>query len=409
MDENMGESRRTYGTGSIGKRNGIWYARVEAGYTRSGARRRIERSASDEADAKRRLKEIQRQLAAEEDAGASHRTTVKTWADEWLPIHATKVRPSAYTTDAGAVRRWIIPTIGHRRLSDLTPRDVRAVRKAIEDAGRSTTTARQAHYTLTGMLRAARDDGKKVPLIAIETAAPGAAAHDRDAIPLDQVLALLKAADGTPDMARWVAALLQGMRQGEVLGLTWDCVDIESGRLDVSWQLQSLPYREKRDRTSGFRVPDGFKVRHLSGSYHLTRPKTAAGQRIVPLVPWMGAALAAWREVAPANPWGLVWSGVDARNGKPRVTVRRSSVDLAAWYALQDVAGVRHPSGRRYVLHEARHTAASLLLDLGYDTPVVQSILGQSSIQATRGYQHVNLELARRALNDLAGRLALEG
>ncbi|MCB1240271.1 MAG: hypothetical protein KDB30_11430 [Tetrasphaera sp.] len=56
-------------------------------------------------------------------------------------MHATRVRPTTYTTDSGAIRKWIVPTLGHRRLADLTPADTRALRKAITAAGRSTTTA----------------------------------------------------------------------------------------------------------------------------------------------------------------------------------------------------------------------------------------------------------------------------
>lgn len=65
------------------------------------------------------------------------------------------------------------------------------------------------------------------------------------------------------------------MRQAECLGLTWDAVDLDNGTLDVSWQLQALPWQ---DRTRGaFRVPAGFFARHLTGSYHLSAPRLLPG------------------------------------------------------------------------------------------------------------------------------------
>src|SRR5690606_40016384 len=66
---------------------------------------------------------------------------------------------------------------------------------------------------------------------------------------------ILATATPRPDVSRWIAALLQGMRPAECRGLTWDAVDLDSGSIDVSWQMKPLPYKIPRDRASGFRVP----------------------------------------------------------------------------------------------------------------------------------------------------------
>src|SRR5690606_37801270 len=109
--------------------------------------------------------------------------------------------------------------------------------------------------------------------------------------PTPAARALLEAAASAGTAARWSAALLQGMRQGECLGLTWDAVDLDAGTVDVSWQLQPLPYLDRRDKAVGFRVPDGYEARHLHDAVHLVRPKSTRGRRVIPLVPWMTAAL----------------------------------------------------------------------------------------------------------------------
>jgi integrase len=110
------------------------------------------------------------------------------------------------------------------------------------------------------------------------TACPIAGKSDRDAIPVDDALKILAAVADQRDGSKWVAALLQGMRQGERLGLTWPLVDLEADvpTFDISWQLQPLPYKVKRDRTSGFRVPDGYEARQLEGRMHLVRPRPRA-------------------------------------------------------------------------------------------------------------------------------------
>src|SRR5690606_6470517 len=152
------------------------------------------------------------------------------------------------------------------------------------------------------------------------------------------------------------------MRQGECLGLTWQAVDLDRGHLDISWQLQALPYLDRQAGT--FRIPDGYEAVHLHGAHHLVRPKSKAGFRVIPLSEFMWTALRQWQHEAPANDWGCVWPALrpDRRN-VVRPLPQLSRGDRDAWYALQDEAGVRHPSGRHYVLHEARHTTATLLLE----------------------------------------------
>ena len=414
------DRRRQYGSGSVyqqhardcpppvdGKRpehrcTGPWRGVIQVGWTTRGTRRTVTVSAGSEAEVKRKLDRKRRDLEAGVlDVGANSRATVHTWSETWLTAHKRKARPSYYATDASAVRKWIVPTIGHKRLDDLVPGDVRAVTNAVRDAGRSTTTAAYVQGVLERMLRAAIVEGHGVPQRLLMLDSPGKAAHDRDAMDPAHARAILDAAAADGSLARWSAALIQGMRQGECLGLTWDAIDLDGGVVDVSWQLQRLPYNVPHDRSSGFRVPDDHEARQLHDATHLVRPKTSAGQRLIPLLPWMAAALVDWRTRAPQSPHGLVWP---AAKGKSQT----STADREAWYALQDASGVRHPSGRHYLLHEGRHTTATLLLQAGVDPAIIQAILGHSSILTTRGYQHVRQELARKALGDAVAGLAWE-
>jgi integrase len=385
--------RRPRGTGGLSYRasDGMWIGRVDFGFRPNGERRRRTVSSKSKTEAQRKLRDLLRQRdAGENPETGMARTTVKAWADEWLPMHAADVRPSTYTTDSGAVRKWIVPTLGHRRLADLTPADVRKVRTEVLGAGRSSTTALHAQKVLRKMLGDAADEGHAVPARVLRAKKARKAANDRTSIPVDQALAILQVALARPDAPRWVAAILQGMRQGETLGLTWPCVDLDTATVDVSWQLQRLP--------GDHATPDGWEARHLTGKMWLTRPKTSAGQRIIPLVPWMHAALTSARDVWAPNPWGLVWVN---DKGQPI----RAEADRAAWHAIQAEAGVAHPSGRPWHLHECRHTTATMLLQLGVDRAVIEAILGQAVL--VESYLHVGQAEARRALEAVADRLNL--
>lgn len=394
-------ARREYGSGSVYQRalDGRWVGTIEAGFTRNGTRRRIVVTAKTEAEAKRKLRDRRKKIR-DGEAGTSDRMTVKAWSDKWLEMTVATLRPKTYANDRMAVRAWIVPTIGHKRLDQLAPDDVRAVTAALRQAGRSTTTARRYQGVLSRMLKAAVQDGYTVSGRVLSVEPPSAAVHDRTALTVDESLAALEVVSHLPHGSRWVAALLQGMRQGECLGLTWPEVDLNDGYLTVSWQLQALPYLDANDKRRGFRVPDGYETRHLSGAYHLVRPKSKAGWRVIPLVPWMRQSLTHWQQVAPPSPHGLVWP---TTKGGP-ANIRH---DTAEWEAIQGTAGIGHPAGRYYHGHELRNSAATLLLEMDVAESVRIAILGHSSIHTTRGYERVARAQALAALERAAERLQL--
>lgn len=394
---------RAKGTGSVFELpNGKWRGQYPAGYTAGGARRYVTVTGKSEKDAATKLRAKINEIEAHgiPRSGAAG-ITVRKWSEEWLPIYRKRVSPNRWTDARGVVRRYIVPTIGHKRLSSLTPPDVRLVHAAVEGAGRSLYTSLRAHDVLMVMLKDAGRDGLRVPGNVLTVKRPGTPESERDALPIPHAVALLKVAASRPDGSMWVAAFLQGLRSGEVRGLTWDRVDFDRRLIDVSWQLQAVPYE---DRAAGtFRIPDGYLCRQLVGQMHLVRPKTKKSKRVLPLVPWMFDALKRWQACAPPNRFGLVWT----RDGEP---IRKHD-HLDSWAALQDAAGVKredeHGGTRRYTLHEARHTTATLLLRNGVDAHVVTSILGHSKITTSRGYQHVSLDMEMAALEQVAAMLQL--
>ncbi|WP_460850745.1 tyrosine-type recombinase/integrase [Nocardioides montaniterrae] len=401
-------TRREPGTGSIYRRasDGMWIGTVEAGWTADGKRRRVTVSAKTQAECKRRLRDRRAQIDTHGTSEVSPRTTVKQWAEEWLPQVERTMRPSSYATSRSSLHLWVIPAIGHKRLSALTPGDIRAVAQAQRAAGRSSSTELRTQSVLMTMLKAASLEGHPIQNRLFQMKAPVRAVSDRDAMTVGQALALLPWAGELHHGSRFLAALLQGVRQAESLGMTWEAIDLDARTMTIEWQLKALPYRAARDRSSGFRVPDGYETRQLHGAMHLVRPKSKAGYRVIPIIPVFHEALTIWRDVSaeliPDNPHGLVWPNLDG-------TPTNYKVDDEEWRGLQQAADVQHPAGRLFSIHEARHTTATLLLECGVDPAVIVAIMGHSDVLTTRGYQHVRTDRAMEALELVAERLQLGG
>lgn len=394
--------KRSTGEGSVYQRkDGRWIGSAPGGYDRNGVRKRLVVSATTENEAGRKLDRLLGQIARGKRASeVDPRMTVRRYAETWIKRMETKVRPKTLVTDTAAVEKWIIPTIGTRRLSALTPDDLRAVTIALRKAGNTSSTARRYHGVMIRMLKAAALDGHDIAPRLFLTEKPEEGANDRERIPLPDSIRLIGEAMSQPGGARWALAFLQGLRQGEALGLTRGAVDLERNVITIEWQQQRLPYRVKGDRKSGFVVPDGYEAKQLHGAFHLVRPKTRKGYRVIPLVPWAAQALRAHLETISDDPGALLFA--DAK-GRP-ISPQR---DTAAWEALQDAADVRHPSGRYYKGHEIRHAAATLLMELKVSDSIRTAILGHSSVAVTHGYEHVDTKEMQAALELVAGRLEL--
>lgn len=401
----MEHKQRRKGTGSIYQNSrGQWVAAIDVGWTERGTRHRVTLKAQTETEVRARMADAQQRIAAEGLVTSFANISVKRWADRWLAQRQRIVRPGTFVSDRSAVTRWIVPQLGHLSLDALTPTDVRKVASAQENAGLALPTMQRTHAVLRKILSDAVAEGYQVPQRARETSGPGVGPSSRQALSKEDATRLVSAVTVRPDASRWVAALVAGLRPAEALGLTWDMVDLEKGAMTLAWQLKSLPYVESRTPSSGFRVPLGFESRHLVGTYHLVRPKTQAGIRIVPIAPWLVDALNTWKAVAPSSAFGLVWPRED---GSPR----SADSDRAQWYQIVDQAGVTVtlPNGevRRPLLYEARHTAATLLLAGGVDDTTIKAVLGHSSVLSTQAYLHTDHSRSRAALDASAEMVGL--
>jgi integrase len=172
---------------------------------------------------------------------------------------------------------------------------------------------------------------------------------------------------------------MTGLRQGECLGLTWDRVDLAAGVIDVEWQLQRV----------NLSAPEGPDLTRLSGQWCLVPPKAARSRRRVPIIPPLLEVLRRYRDVAPRNPWGLLWT-------QPSGLPLTSNLDREAWYAALDRAGLP-----RVVIHATRHTAITIMQALGVPEDVRLAAVGQSTVAVHRAYAHTSLDTMRAEMTKM--------
>lgn len=398
-------ARRAYGEGSVSQRsNGLWVGRIEMPPGRDGKRRQVVVTSMDHATMLEKLDRAKAEKILYGHAG-NPTATVTQWTEKWLTeIAAERVRGKTYASYASALRKWVQPLIGRKKIARLTPDDWRHIRSEMDADGRSSTHALQVYHVLRKCLEDAKREGVITSNALDRLDPPKKAVNPRGAFTAEQVKLILRHAS-----SRHVAALLTGCRQSELLGLTWPCIDIDGPNpmIRVEWQLQELrqqhgcgnrgpdgiyPCGKKqaaRCEAARWQVPNGYEFHLLAGRLALVRPKTRHGYRAVPILPPLAAALRIHLASTPPGPHGLVWHD----DGRPI----RHKDDEADWKALMEACGL--PTA--CTLHWARHSAATLLMESRVDTKVVGQIVGHGSTAVTQGYQHVTTEQTRWAMEQL--------
>lgn len=409
-------SRRAKGEGSAPTLmpDGRWRAELTIGTDARGKRRRLTFYGSSKTECRLNLRAA---IKAREDGVLvdGKAPTLSEWLHHWHDNIAphSKVRPRTLVGYRSYVRTWVDTSpIGKVRLDKLTPEHLEQIYKAMRDANRSETTVSQLHRILSRALTIAVRRGRLATNPAKRMDAPQPATFEPDILTPDDARKLRVAAEAMPGGARWLVALALGLRQGEALALAWDKIDLDGHQLHVHRELYSLPWQhgcpESEDKPDEKkpcgRRADHCKDRHSGGRF-VGIPKSDAGKRTVPLPEQLAVVLREHKaaQIRTRAEEGARWSGFTSENGVTLDLVFcqvngkaiQASKDWQAWKAFLKASGV--PAVR---VHDARHTAATLLLLMGVDGRVVMDIMGWSVASMLKRYQHVldemKVEAAKR-------------
>ncbi|SHT54821.1 phage-related integrase [Mycobacteroides abscessus subsp. abscessus] len=429
--------RRAKGTGGVHQRkDGYWIATI---YVEDdmGKVRQVRRAAKTEAQAHQRLRDLHNDKANGKLGGKRATPyTMAEWLNHWIEeIHHDNVSPNTYDDYCSTIRNYLVPYIGTVQLADLSAANIRALLKKVQKE-KSTRSAQKAHNCLRTSLDQAVNDELIDKNVCRLVPYPKHVKKQRGAYEDTVVQTILEKAGEldankkpqAPLLAsRWETAFLSGAREGECLGLEWDRVLFDEDLIDVSWQLQRLkrfhgcgeptvdPRTGQKRWPCGrnsrpgycpkthFNLSPGFEYRPCHRSLAWTRPKSQKGKRWVPMVPELKDSLSVHFELTrhEPNPHNLVWHYPD---GRPI----SQEDDNQAWNMLIASCGIEKKAGE-VLLHEARNTTATRLLEDGVDAKVIQEILGHVDILTTRDYQKVRVEFAKKAVAGLGALLPKKG
>lgn len=407
-------ARRRYPTITQGT-DGQWHAWVVVGTKPNGRpdQRHVKRHTAEEVE--ERVDELLDQKKAGQVVKPGRPVTVQQWLETYFEtVAARRIDPTTITGYRSKMRNYVYPQAGSVRIDRLTPEHVDRIYLDMQRRGLADATIVQTHRILSRALEVAFRRGM-IPRNVAKLLEDNPTAKKREMTAFTEAEAkqVLAAAERRRNSARWSVGLALGLRQGEALGLRWQHVDLDAGIMQVFWQLHRRPFehgcadgKPTCGRRRGGNCPQKvLRMRtgeiQLDGGLILKAPK-GSGKATMSIPAELVAELRRHKEIQELEKamaesayakHGLVFAELD---GSPIDPAR----DWAQWKELLKTAGVRDVR-----VHDARHTAATLMLAQGVQIEVVQEVLRHSSIVVTRGYQHVASEMAKAATDRMGAAL----
>ena len=380
----MPQSKKsTSGMGSIRKVTkvvkGKEYTYYEARYTegfdpRTG--KQIQRSITDKS--KKVVAQKLKAAVAAIDAGtykAPCKMTVAQWLDIWVAEYLNSVKPLTKHNYNKQVQKHLKPALGAARLEALDTHTIQRFYNSLIASGLSPKTVKNVHGILHCALQQAiacdyiyrnPADACKLPKVTKPEIKP---------LEPEEIARLLKEAEQDDYCNLFIVAMFTGMRQGELLGLAWECVDFKSGIITVKQQLQCK-----------------------DGNYFLETPKSGKNRTILPALIVMDALRNQLeRQQKEQGQAGRMWDNqfnLVFTDALGKYLVRRTVVKH--FKKISQRAGISDDAR----FHDLRHSFAVSSLYAGDDIKTVQANLGHATAQFTLDvYGHVTQKMRQDSAN----------
>ena len=312
--------------------------------------------------------------------------TVAQLMDYWLEeCNRHSVKPSTYMTNYGVIKNHIKPKLGQVRLRDLRKDMVQRFINELLAEGLNPATIKLIYGKLAGALKEAVNSEFIAKSPAFGIVLPKKEKKEMRVLTPEEQVRFVEAAKLYDQGEAFILMLGTGMRVGEVMALTWDCVSFENAEIRVRKTLVE------------FIDPNGESTKRQIS--HGT-PKTKNSNRSIPLLPQLVEMLKSIQEeqIAFAQEAGSAYTDNNLVfcNRFGASLLRGNVYDkLNCITRRAELEGI-HP-------HSLRHTFATRGLENGIPLKVMQELLGHASIEITADlYTHVLPETKQGEIMKLA-------
>lgn len=370
--------RNASGAGMIRKRSdGRWEGRYTIGFDpKTGKQQQKSVYGASQKEVRQRLTQI---LSEIDDGSYIEPSSMKleTWLDIWLKEYTMNLKPTTYSCYESSVRVHLKPNLGRFQLSTLAPHMIQHFyNELLNEKHLSPKTIKN----INGAFHKALEQAKKLgyirnnPLDAVIL--PRIEKKEVKTLEDDDLIRFLNIIKGEPDELIYFVTVFTGLRQGEVLGLTWDCVDFENSVLLINKQQAYL----KRTKEFVYMSLKNGKARALTVADEVM---DALRQQQEKQHQWEIASGSAW-----SNPMQLVFTNELGEHVSNKTLYNRFKRLMKA-NGFDDL---------RY--HSLRHTFAVSSLRAGDDIKTVQENLGHATAGFTLStYAHATPGMKRESAN----------
>lgn len=315
--------------------------------------------------------------------------TAEQWLNTWTKHYLVHLKPRTQESYIGQVRYHIIPALGKILLTELRPNAIQTFYNSLtEKHDLSPKTVRIVHGVLHAALRKAVRVGHITENPADACELPRMIKREMIVFDDADTKRFLGAVRGHPYETFYVVDLFTGLRKGEILGLTWDCVDFENSTLNIRRQLNYC-----KDKSGHWHyvmdTPKNGRARTISIPPYvlkLLREQQARQEQ------WKQAARNAWQ---PFDGYDLVFTN-ELGGHLMSQSVYRQYKALVRSIGCSDMR-----------LHDLRHSYAVAALKSGDDYKTLQSNLGHASSSFTLDvYGHTTNEMKRNSAKRMERHIA---
>ena len=358
----MAKQKRKNGEGTVRlRKDGRWEGRVVIGYDDKGNPKTKSVLAHTKGECVEKLERLK------EECG---RTAEKLkpdmpfgeWIDFWYQYFSSpKLRPTTQATYENRIYGHIIPSVGKIPLSKLTQNDLqqfyaklkrtgRKVNVELKGTGVSDRMVRSCHALCRSSLEKAVEEGLITRNPSIGCKLPPKKNGEMKVLTQTEIVRLLNQAYDEGYYEMFLLELTTGMRRGEILGLKWRDLNLETGELNIKRQLT----------TKGISVP-----------------KTKSSIRTILLPPDMLDLL---REMKKTAKYDWIFPS-PVKEGEPR----NPTAITKRFRIMLERAHCKHVR-----FHDLRHTFATMALENGMDVKTLSAMIGHVSSETTLNiYSHV--------------------